>query len=350
MFLIVTGLPGSSKTSHVLAKYLNVSDRPVYYRGIPLTEEGQQKLGWNELTDDQARCWHEHVPDGALVILDEAQELFPVRHASKPVPTGLSALETHRHHGWDVVFISQAPSLLDVHARTICNQHYHYERPFNLPYANEYHCGAGFVSPANRSELTSRTNMKRVKLPKQVWPLYRSAVVHTHKAKPPLKVILLIVIPLIVVPIAFYKFFTGLSIGNSQDAETVETQGSPVMAPASLPPGQSAGTPYRIEWGSAFSPDVKGLPFTAPIYREQAMNPKSVPVVHGCMSMRSDFSDCKCYTQQGTRITDMPWQMCVRALKDGIFNHLASSSPADSGEGERRAPPQSAGDSSQIDL
>lgn len=350
MFLIVTGLPGSSKTSHVIAKYMNVKDRPIYYRGINLTEEGKKRLRWTELTDDETMRWRELLPEGSLLIVDEAQELFPVRHSTKPVPPALSALEKHRHQGWDVVFITQSPNLLDVHARIICNQHLHYERPFNMPYANQYHCGVGFVSPTNRSELTSRCNMKRVDLAKPAWGLYVSASQHTHKAKPPLKVILLIVIPLIVVPIAFYKFFTGLSIGNTQDVETVETQSSPVMAPASLSPGQSAGTSYRIEWGSAFSPDVKGLPFTAPIYREQAMNPKSVPVVHGCMSMRSDFSDCKCYTQQGTRITDMPWQMCVRVLKDGIFNHLASSSPADSGEGERRAPPQSAGDSSQIDL
>ena len=167
--------------------------------------------------------------------------------------------------------------------------------------------------------------MKRVKLPKQVWPLYRSAVVHTHKAKPPLKVILMIVIPLIVVPLAFYKFFTGFKVGGNPDAEQVEPAQPLPAVPASLHPGQANGPTYQIDWGEAFTPDIKGLPFTAPIYRDQAMKPASVPVIHGCMSMETDFSDCTCYTQQGTKIHGMPFQMCLRALKDGIFNHLSSS-------------------------
>lgn len=338
MFLIVTGLPGSSKTSHVLSKYKSVKDRPVYYRGINLTEEGKKELCWTELNDDQATNWHEHVPDGALIIIDEAQELYPVRHASKPVPKGLAALETHRHHGWDVVFISQAPSLLDVHARTICNEHFHYERPFQMPYANQYHSGVGFVSPSNRSEL-GRCAVTRKKLPKDVWGLYKSAEVHTHKARPPYKVIAMIVIPLIVVPYAFYSFFSNFSIGGGGDAEQVETapiNGEPMQRP--MPTRGTSGDVFRIEWGEAFKADVRGLPFTAPIYRDQAMSVQAVPVVHGCMSMRSDFSDCTCFTQQGTKIADMPVQMCKRVLKDGMFNHLAQAEQGSGREsGERRA-------------
>ena len=334
MFLIVTGLPGSSKTSHVISKYKDVKDRPIYYRGINLTEEGKQQLGWIELTDSEATNWHQHIPDGALVIIDEAQELYPVRHASKPVPAGLAALETHRHHGWDVVFISQAPSLLDIHARTICNEHYHYERPFQMPYANQYHSGVGFVSPSNRSEL-GRCAVTRKKLPKEVWGLYKSAEVHTHKAKPPIKVLLMIGLPLIIVPIAFYMFFSNLSIGgglqNNEESKEVQVVPSqPSYTP--FPAGNDSGRVFDIDWQEAFQPDIRGLPYTAPIYRQQAMRAVDVPVVQGCMSMRSDFSDCTCYTQQGTKISDMPVQMCERVLKDGLFNHLAKS-PVDSGRG-----------------
>ena len=171
MFRLITGTPGSSKTSHTIARYLNEKSRPIYYRGIRLTEEGKQKLGWHELDDEQAKSWHEHVPDGAIVILDEAQQLFPVRAPAKRVPPGLQALETHRHHGWDVEFITQEPTLLDSHARKICNEQFHYSRPFGSPFAIQYHCGSGYVSPSNRAEL-ARCTTSRKKLPKETWGLF----------------------------------------------------------------------------------------------------------------------------------------------------------------------------------
>src|SRR5690606_28376062 len=123
-------------------------------------------------------------PEGAIVILDEAQQLFPVRPSSKAVPAGLTALETHRHSGWDVVFITQEPTLLDSHARKVANEQYHYERPFGAPYSVEFHSGVGFVSPQNRSALRACAKKHR-KLPKEVFGLYKSAEIHTHKFRPP---------------------------------------------------------------------------------------------------------------------------------------------------------------------
>jgi len=331
MFRLITGTPGSSKTSHTIARYLNETSRPIYYRGIRLTEEGKQKLGWHELDDQQAKSWHEHVPDGAIVILDEAQQLFPVRAPAKPVPPGLQALETHRHHGWDVEFITQEPTLLDSHARKICNEQFHYSRPFGSPFAVEYHCGTGYVSPSNRADL-ARCTTSRKKLPKETWGLYHSAEVHTHKFKPP-KILLVLVAAVLVGGYCFWAFFDGFtskyspadSAITSTDHAPPGTTPMPHNATAYLPP---------MEWGEAFKADVRGLPFTAPIYREKAMEVQAVPVVHGCMSMRSDYSDCTCYTQQGTKIADMSTQMCKRVLKDGLFNHLASRN--DDEDRERR--------------
>ncbi|MBU57718.1 MAG: hypothetical protein CL543_02465 [Alcanivorax sp.] len=317
MFTLVTGAPGSSKTSHTLAKYMNEKSRPVYYRGIR-----DLKLEWNELTDDQAREWHEHVPDGAIVILDEAQQLFPVRPSSKAVPPGLTALETHRHHGWDVIFISQEPTLLDSHARKICNEHLHYSRPFGAPYAIEYHSGSGFVSPGNKSEL-DRCNKTRRKLPKQVFGLYHSAEIHTHKFRPP-KLVYILVVVMAVAAFSWWKFFRDFEVagaGATADAAVAE---------------QSSGGIARItgaeqfpagNWSELVRPQIAGLPYTAPVYDAIARKPVAAPVVAGCMAFENDQSDCRCYTQQGTRIRDMAVQVCRRALEDGVFNHLAATDP-----------------------
>ena len=54
MFTLVTGAPGSGKTSHVIAKYKDVTDRPIYQRGIR-----DLQLPWTELSDEEAREWLE---------------------------------------------------------------------------------------------------------------------------------------------------------------------------------------------------------------------------------------------------------------------------------------------------
>ncbi|WP_323773123.1 zonular occludens toxin domain-containing protein [Alcanivorax sp.] len=330
MFRLITGTPGSSKTSHTIARFLNEKSRPIYYRGIRLTDEGKEKLGWFELTDDQAIEWHKHVPEGAIVLLDEAQQLFPVRPPAKPVPPGLQALETHRHHGWDVEFITQEPTLLDSHARKICNEQFHYVRPFGSPFANQYHSGSGFVSPSNRSDL-ARCTVSRKKLPKETWGLYHSAEVHTHKFKPP-KILFVLLAAVLLCVYLFWAFFDNFQSGQS-GPDSVPVVGESVSSSGGQHAYSEYPSPVSVDWGEVFKPDVRGLPFTAPIYRDEATSVSSVPVVHGCMSMRSDFSDCSCHTQQGTRIADMPNQMCVRILKDGMFNHLASS---DDREGRTR--------------
>ena len=62
MFWIVTGAPGSSKTLNMISMFKDVKDRPIYYHGIELTEEGRRTLNWIELTKDQAYERNEHVP------------------------------------------------------------------------------------------------------------------------------------------------------------------------------------------------------------------------------------------------------------------------------------------------
>ncbi|PHR67270.1 zonular occludens toxin domain-containing protein, partial [Alcanivorax sp.] len=332
MFWLVTGKPGTGKTSHTLDFVLHDkrfavegSDtrRPVYYRGIR-----DLKVDWHELTDDQVKEWPDHLPQGAVLVVDEAQQIWPGRAPSKPVPPGLTALETHRHQGWDIIFISQDPSLLDTHARKLCNEQLHYSRPFGAPFVIEYHSGSGYVNPSSKSELGGCVQRKKG-LPKRVWDLYHSAEVHTHKFKPP-KIIYFLIAGIALAAFLLWRFTQ--NYGASTDENYVTGQpGTESHQVAQVPVRNSA---YSKSWSELMQPEVQGLPYTAPLYELQAKQPTAIPVVHGCMSMESDFSDCRCYTQQGTTIADMPWQMCRRILKHGIFNHLAQVE--DSASGQRR--------------
>ncbi len=312
MFTLITGKPGSSKTSHLI-DLIHFSGqfkgRDVYYRGI-----GELKLPWFELSDDETRAWPENVPDGAVLVVDEAQEIWPVRAPSRPVPSGLTALEKHRHRGVDVFFLSQDPSLLDKHARTLANEHKHYSRPFGAPVVIEYHSGSGFVSPENSSELSKCNQTKRA-LPKRVWGLYKSAETHTHKFRPPK---MLFIVPLIALFAAFliYRFVSGY--GASDDAEVIQNQ--PGVESVQ---GLRGGSPEEKEqrtWSELLTPEIPTLPWTAPLYKDKAMQVKSVPRVAGCLASKS--VGCKCYTQQGTVLSSVTEAMCRNHVEYGQFDHM----------------------------
>ncbi|WP_414431310.1 zonular occludens toxin domain-containing protein [Alcanivorax sp. IL2] len=365
MFWIFSGKPGSSKTSHVIDFVLyndqflkekekrkkspyrrffsfGIPDyteycsnrRPVYYRGIK-----EVQLPWHELTDEEATNWHEHVPDNAVVIIDEAQELWAQRHSAKTVPPGIKALEKHRHRGLDIIFISLDPALLDVNARLICNEHFHFSRPFGAPFVIEYHAGSGYVNPNTKSELDKCVQTKRP-LAKRVYGLYKSAEVHTHKFKPPK---ILFILPVIAAGAGFmiWYFLNNYGTDTPATAQATATNGQQVQV--------AARQSYKPEdWGELLKPEVRGLPYTAPMYSPKSRQPTVIPVVQGCMSMKADFSDCTCYTQQGTTILDMPDQMCRQIIKHGIFNHLAKEERIErgqrqSGSGEARTTPAAAG-------
>lgn len=324
MFWLITGKPGSGKTAHALDFVLHDkrfltpegSPRPVYYRGIP-----DVTVPWHELTEDEVQNWHEHLPVGAVLVVDEAQEIWRVRAPSKPVPPGLVALEKHRHKGWDVIFISQDPSLLDQHARKLCNEQFHYSRPFGAKVVNEYHSGTGYFDPSSTAGLASAIKRKKG-LPKRVFGLYKSAELHTHKFKVP-RVVYAIVLLLALAALLVWRVSARFMPTEDLQVMQVEQVSRPGVVQPELP----------WSWSALLEPEVRSLPFTAPLYGQLARTPRSVPVVHGCMSMRADFSDCQCHTQQGTRIRGIAPDLCRTIIRDGLFNHLE---PDEQGKGGRQ--------------
>lgn len=317
MFTIISGLPGCSKTSHLIARLMKETARPIYYRGIK-----ELKLPWHELSDEDAKDWPNHVPEGAILVVDEAQELWPVRAASKSVPSAIAALETHRHKGWDVWFLTQDPMLLDSNARKLANEHFHYVRPFGAPFAIEYHSGTGVVSVTSTADL-KRCNKTQKRLPKETWGLYKSAEVHTHKFRPP-KVVYLLIALIAIAPFVWWNFFSSVGeLGGGQSAAVVGHSGTGAASGVA-----SAGQAEpKKRWAELLQPEIPGLPFTAPLYDDIARKPTAAPMLAGCVVRQRELRDCTCYTQQGTVIADAPWSMCMAYIKGGMFNHLASEQP-----------------------
>lgn len=313
MLILITGAPGASKTSHAIDKLFD-EKRPVFFYNIALNDEGLSRLGWVEFTQDQVLNWHNELPANAILVVDEAQRIWPVRSPSKPVPESCTAMETHRHQGVDIILITQHPGLIDSHIRKLINEHYHYSRPYGMPFAIEYHSGSGVVSPDNRSELSACTNSKKP-LPKRVWPLYKSAEVHTHKAQIPKAVYFVAVMALLAL-FLIWKFLSGFGPGKESKQPAVMPA---VLNAAPVAPGSTLQKSETMGWAELLTPEVPGIPFTAPLYREEAMRVQSVPRVAGCMVIADA---CTCYTQQGTVIHDIGPDLCRQYLTRPAFNHM----------------------------
>ena len=181
---LTTGLPGHGKTLRTIVEVeeRRVSEgRRVYQHGIP-----ELTLDWFELEDP--RKWYE-LPEGSLIIIDEAQKVFPVRPSGSAVPKHVSEFETHRHRGLDIVLITQHPNLIDAHVRKLVERHQHVMRPFGHSYAVVFEWQV--CTDPNRSGVQKQALKSRWRYPKKAFEYYKSASKHTVKKRLPGKVILL---------------------------------------------------------------------------------------------------------------------------------------------------------------
>jgi zona occludens toxin len=175
MLTIVTGAPGSGKsaaTVDLLMEYA-AKGRPIYVNGIP-----ELKVAHVELSDADMRNWPESVPDGAVVVVDEAQRIWPAASAGARVPRDLSELNTHRHRGLDFIVVTQFPKLLHVNVRAVCGRHIHLRDVgilgrwwYEWPEATDVQQYRG--APVK----------KRYRLPKRAFSQYRSASLHVKPVR-----------------------------------------------------------------------------------------------------------------------------------------------------------------------
>lgn len=348
MIYLITGLPGSSKTLHTIQKICedpSFQNRPIYQRGIK-----ELTLDWNTL--EEPTEWY-NCPPNSVIIIDEAQEIFPPRGAGKPIPTTVERFSVHRHQGFDIFIITQHPYLIDSMIRHLVETHYHYQRVFGSSMCTEL----TFIKAQNPDDYHARKNaQKKVgKLPKKYFGVYKSAEVHTHKFRMPAKLWFLIFLILGVLALGFYIYFS-FSDRLSDDStppDQAPVRGNnyeqPVNSSQIAAPGNTgllssalSGSEYPEETPpdydpfSEYRPRVAGLPHTAPVYdelREPITYPRPQCIANG------DRSRCTCYTQQATRIKTISHTTCLDILDNGLFDPALGVASASAGF-SRTAQPQ----------
>lgn len=197
MITLITAVPGSGKTLYAvsLINELNNEGKVIYQNIAGLKKELFKNP---ELIFDAPADWRD-TPHGSTVIYDECQQphLYPATAQRGQIhDERLTAMETHRHSGHDLIFITQAPTLVHHHVRKLTGKHIHLYRARGLQSAMRYEWSHVCDDPNNRQE-QQRADSTMWRFPKQFFQFYQSATIHTHKFSMPtkLKIFLFLILP-----------------------------------------------------------------------------------------------------------------------------------------------------------
>lgn len=317
MLTIITGQPGNGKTLLLLQRVeekRKAENRPVFYSGIPDLALPWEKLGdlrkqverWRDPEDDIEK-WRFILPPGAIVVVDESQEIFRVRSQGAEVPPHVQALERHRHGGVDFFFTTQHPQLLDVNVRKLAGRHIHVVRRFGRERATLYQWEQVRDPTSERDKKDALR--EDWKFPTKVYGWYKSAEQHTVKRDFPLKLVLRVgALAVVAIGLIGYAVWRMAAPVREQHAAQ-ELAGASATASVHASPQIAAGG----FWDAVSrQPRVDGYPESAPLYDHlQVVQSQPRPV--GCASLVYEtgaIKECRCVTDQGT-LADVSVQRCM---------------------------------------
>lgn len=299
MLTLITGSPGAGKTAYVVAQlqeFVRANPaRPVFVMGIPellvpheLTPPVEQ---WTcevkALEDDSIVQTEFTFPEGALVVIDEAQKVFRPRGVGSRVPGHVAAFETHRHVGIDFWLITQHPNLIDANIRKLVRKHVHLRQHWAGRELCEW---SEAVDPLSKAERASAVR-RPYRLPKAVFGQYKSASLHVEtKQRVPWMAWVFVALVGVVGVLGWRIYGTVSSaVDGEHRVEAARMSGAVSHEAASQP----RGVVVSLE---AFRPRLVGRPESAPIY-DELRKVVAMPAVAGCMASRSR---CSCVTEQGS--------------------------------------------------
>ena len=339
MIYLVTGTPGTGKTAMVVDMILNnvdglfkmtiedgtVVDRPLYFCHIDGLDA--KKFKAHELSEEeiQSAPLDQIMPQGGVLIVDEADYTYPVRPPSQAVPPYIKTLKELRHHGFTLILMVQHPTMIDRYIRQLVGKHIHLERKaIGTKRYEFFRCEESLNAAAFTSVVGSQ-----YRPPKEAFKYYKSASQHIKFKKKLHPVFIMIPIGIVFmfylgVPL-FSKWF-GLSDNQSQKqkseqqhAKIEEQDVLNVVQPPTLPQQSkfqeaAASVPEFSE--AYYRPRVEGMPETAPIYD----GIRAVSRMESVAACIKGSKGCDCYTDFGTKVSIKP-ETCRDWAENGLpFN------------------------------
>jgi hypothetical protein len=323
MIDLITGLPGNAKTLYTIGfvrDWAAKENRPVFYSGIP-----ELTLDWQEIEPEK---WME-VPPKSIVVIDEAQRIFRNRSLGATPPKHVTDLETHRHLGIDLVFITQHPSLIDPAIRRLAGRHRHMVRIWGMEMSTVHKWDAvrdNCDKPASRKD----SEQTKWAFDKSIYKLYKSSQEHTMKRSIPLRAKMLLLTPFVLAALGYFAYYVLIGkhkpVEGAAQVQAVAPDGTPKQVRPSVSEGQDARANFdpvqdAKQYVQMNTPRVVGLAFTAPKY-DRITEPVRAPVPAACIQVGTPQSQkgirCTCYSQQGTPL-DVPLNMCMGFARNGWF-------------------------------
>lgn len=192
MLTVITGLPGSGKTSKVIEAFLMPLAKNEW-KEKAIDDEGNEvivvrKLHTNingllleheKIDADDLLRWQEWVKPGDLIVFDEVQKPWPLTGANKEQPKCITELETHRHYGIDMMLLTQHPMLINAAIVRLAGQHLHIRKLGNSRFATVYEWDG-----VSRTLLYKNAFAKKAwRRGKEVEKVYRSSALHTKQKR-----------------------------------------------------------------------------------------------------------------------------------------------------------------------
>lgn len=316
---LYTGLPGAGKSLSLVDELRRMHKvepgRLVFAFGI----EGL-KDGLAEPCDP--RRWQD-LPDGSIVVVDEAQKVWPSRRAGDP-PSDVAAFSEHRHRGFDFLLATQNPKFLDSYLRGLVDQHTHVVRRWNDKTVDRYIWQEGQEDVKSRVVRASGQR-QRWKYPRECFDMYKSSTMHTMKRRLPWQYWVMIGAAVLSIPMVWYAVHRVVGLRHIAKDSGVASA-SALSGRADLMPGLNK----EHRWASVEDyvhdhlPRVANQPWSAPVFDQEPVRAQpDLLCIESEVPSRGDkpaWKKCSCYTEQVTPYELHSLEECRRYAEHGVYN------------------------------
>lgn len=330
MITLITGVPGSGKTLSVvsdLAKKIDNEwkDRKIFAEGILELKIETTPIPEGHSINDM-HVWLQYPENnGSVVIIDEAQNVFPPRSPAVKTPPLVEWLHIHRHFGIDIILITQMPHRIDKHVRDLVGAHYHIHKTL-LGIFMRYFWDYCANNP--RSEFRN-ARVEVYRFDKKAFGLYKSAEIHTKIKTPKSRVLYVIPIAMVLFALTFYLAYKLiLGLGGKEETQNVVSENQveqvkQTAETASQNAGQNIGQKLAQDEGKhnlkpeMLETTVDGHPESKPIYN----GVRQVKQMEFPVACVKSSNSCNCYSSQATVLKEIDKKTCIEYVENGLpFN------------------------------
>lgn len=316
---LITAAPGAGKTIYAvwhLIKPAIEAGRVVYTAGIPELKLPTISLSYSQvkrwadrqlidvenpsgipIPDDEKPSLLSNVTEGALIVIDEVQYLWPASGSKEP-GEDIKYLTKHRHHGLEFVLITQAPQLIHKNVLAVVDKHIHMLSDWHGRKRYEW---PEYCATVRATSSKLKAVSQRYELPKEAYGLYRSASMHvTQKRKKPLMAY--------VVPIAFFALiYTGFTFKDRfLDSKSSES-------PKVVKDEQKTDDPHLSQQKLTSAPVTTVTTVSRPITLALVSDQIDWSKVGACVATQAK---CICYGKSAERLV-VPPETCRKAVSSG---------------------------------